>query len=202
MLGCKSGRGIYDYGDDAAKDEAELITPAEVAGSSRQVAEQMLSAKPGEMFVLEGVSVGKTAGRTALVESRALGVPVALFDWFSDDSGGPIGFSLSDEQALPAATGVLAGLSRPGVRIADRPGLIVARAFAQIVNAAADAVLEQVADEGGIDAALRFGANYPFGPFAWADRFGRANLIGLLDAIADETGESFYRPSQYVRRWS
>ena len=74
------------------------------------------------------------------------------------------------------------------------------RTLAQIANAAADAVFEQVGSEAGIDLALKFGANYPFGPFNWADGIGRSSLVDLLAAIADETGQDMYRPSQYLMR--
>lgn len=109
---------------------------------------------------------------------------------------------MSEPDAREAVLGVLAAQSRVGLELSDRPGLVVARTLAQIANAAGDAVLEQVADEGGVDTALRYGANYPFGPFAWADLFGRRHLVGLLDAIADGTGEAMYRPSHYLRNES
>jgi 3-hydroxybutyryl-CoA dehydrogenase len=94
---------------------------------------------------------------------------------------------------------VAGGLGRAAIRLADRPGLIVFRTLAQIANAAGDAVLEKVADEDGIDAALRFGANYPFGPFKFADRIGREAIVSFLRNLATETGLPMYNPSQH---WS
>ncbi|MDR7154012.1 3-hydroxybutyryl-CoA dehydrogenase [Sphingobium xenophagum] len=198
-LGRKTGRGVYDYRDGAPKAVDPQVPDATVTDAHRLAAAAIKDATPGTFLRCGALFVGTTQGLTARQESKALGAPVILFDWSPDDAAGPIGFTLSDERARPEAHGLLAAQSRAGVEVADRPGMIVARTLAQLANAAADAVLEQVADEAGIDAALRYGANYPYGPFAWADRYGRAALVRLLDGIADGTGEAMYRPSQYLR---
>lgn len=194
-LGRKSGRGVYPYpaGPEAVSGDIAGVAVRD----EHRAAAQALAENPGGIVVCAGISLGLTNGATARAESRRLGQSVALFDWTAGE--GLAGFAVSDEAAAPVALGVLAAQGRAGLQLADRPGLIVARTLAQIANAAADAVLEQVADEAGIDAALRYGANYPFGPFAFADKLGRAALVELLDAIAIETGEALYRPSPYLR---
>lgn len=198
-LGRKTGRGVYDYRDGAPRAADPQVPDASVSDTHRQAIAALKDAVPGTFLRCGALFVGTTQGRTARQESDSLGAPVILFDWSPADAAGPIGFTLSDERARPDVFGLLAAQSRAGVEIADRPGMIVARTLAQLANAAADAVLEQVADEQGIDAALRYGANYPYGPFAWADRYGRGALVRLLDGIADGTGEALYRPSHYLR---
>lgn len=198
-LGRKTGRGVYDYADGASGSALPDAPAVAITDTHRQAA-AALQAGAGDPFVIcEGVALGLTRGRTAKAESRACGLPVALFDWCPPEAQGPVGLAVSDEGARATALAVLAALGRQGHELSDRPGLIVARTLAQIANSGADAVLEQVADEDGIDAALRFGANYPFGPFAFAQMFGRGPLVALLDAIAEETGEALYRPSVYLR---
>ncbi|WP_066601419.1 3-hydroxyacyl-CoA dehydrogenase NAD-binding domain-containing protein [Sphingobium cupriresistens] len=197
--GRKTGRGVYDYRDGAQKAADPQVPDAMIADAHRQAAQALRDAAPGTFTRCGGLFVGMTQGRTARQESDSMGAPVILFDWSPVDATGPVGFTLSDQSARPDALGLLAAQSRAGVEIADRPGMIVARTLAQLANAAADAVLEQVADEQGVDAALRYGANYPYGPFAWADRYGRGALVRLLDGIADGTGEALYRPSHYLR---
>ena len=198
-LGRKTRRGVYDYGGDAvAVAPSESAAPS-VTDAHRDAAEALRSAAPGQFILCGSVAIGMTRGQTAHAESVDKWAPVALLDWHTADGDGAVGFAASDAEARDAVLGLLAALSRPGLELTDRPGLVVARTLAQIANAAADAVLEQVADEAGVDSALRFGANYPFGPFAWADLFGRARLVSLLDAIADGTGEAMYRPSHYLR---
>jgi 3-hydroxybutyryl-CoA dehydrogenase len=197
-LGRKTGHGVYDYGDGVSPTLPES-RPATVGEEYRRAAAELKDAAPGTFVRCDGIAVGKTRGLTARAESRSLGMPVALLDWSPDEADGLVGFAVSEDMARLPVRGVLTALSKEGHELTDRPGLIVARTLAQIANAAADAVLERVADEKGIDAALRYGANYPFGPFAWADMFGRAALVALLDAIADGTGEALYRPSHYLR---
>ena len=193
-LGRKTGRGVYDY----AAEQARTSFAAAAEASPERIAE-LFNFAPGNFMEESGAALGRTRGLTAATEARNLGRPVAILDWAAGDTDGEVGFAASDEAAASAMHAKLSGAGIAAHRIPDRPGLIVARTLAQIANAAADAVLERVADENGIDEALRFGANYPFGPFAWADRFGRRALVDLLDAIADGTGEAMYRPSHYLR---
>lgn len=198
-FGRKTGRGVYDYREDAKSPRLPEASPVEVSALHRHAAAGLVDAPIGTFIRCGDIAIGKTRGLTARAESRERGLPVALLDWHPSDGEGPVGFAVSDEKIVGDVQAVLGALSRRGLQLADRPGLVVARTLAQIANAGADAALEQVADEEGIDAALRFGANYPFGPFAWADTYGRQELVALLDAIADATGEAIYRPSHYLR---
>jgi len=198
-LGRKTGRGIYDYRNGATPPAAaEALTP-DVRPEHRQAANALNDATPGTFVRCGSLFVGVTQGLTARQEARVLRAPVALLDWSPAEGKGPVGFAVSAPEAADAALGTLAAMGKTGVKLTDRPGLIVARTLAQLANAAGDAVLEHVADEAGIDAALKNGANYPFGPFAWADRLGRKVLVDLLKAVADGTGEPLYSPSQYLR---
>ncbi len=198
-LGRKTGRGVYRYDEGAPAIGAPAVQMEAVLPDRARAAAELAQGEPSAFVECAGVLLGMTRGSSAHAEALSAGKPVALFDWFKADAGPDIGFAASDDAAASVARGVLAAWSKAGHRIADRPGLVVCRTLAQLANAAADAVLEQVADESGIDAALRFGANYPFGPSDWADGFGRTRLVAVLDAIADETGESLYRPSFYLR---
>ncbi len=193
-LGRKTGRGVYDYAQGKGFERPTTpgaAIPADVAP------------KPAELhwclptFDIGKVQVRVSRGRTARDEAREIGRPVVVLDWFDESCAGSIGYAASDDDAATAVEAKLAEWGLEAYRLADRPGLVVLRTLAQIANAAGDAVLEQISDEAGIDAALRFGANYPFGPCAWARRFGVAALIEALRAIAAATGQAMYQPSQY-----
>lgn len=202
LYGRKSGRGIYDYSEGSPPPASFGAVPRAMTGNPRRAdAEAILRSAPGDLLPVEGVVIGISVGRTAAGLSAETDKSVALIDWTQPDSEGPILFAASDGAAAEMAANLAGSLGRPAIRIADRPGLIVCRTLAQIVNTAADAVFEHVSGEDGIDAAMRFGANYPFGPFAWADLYGRARVRRMLVAVADETGEAMYRPSQYMRNW-
>lgn len=200
-LGRKSGRGVYDYADGAVVPALAVDDAQAIDDSHRALAANLADWQLGAMHDCGAVSLGLTNGQTAFAKAQELGRPVALFDWTLAAADGPIGFAASDETAEAEARAVIAAAGRAAVALPDRPGLLVCRTWAQIINAAADAVFEHVSDEAGIDSALQFGANYPIGPFAQADRYSRTAVAGVLSAIARETGQALYAPSQYMRKW-
>jgi 3-hydroxybutyryl-CoA dehydrogenase len=187
-LGRKSGKGVFDYRQDASKAQ-----PVSLAEPSRQPT--LAAAGLGEIVDDGEVQIRVTRGRTAAGESAALGKPVGVIDWRADGTTA-VGFAAADDQADTVAAYLAAGGVRP-YRLPDRPGLLVARTLSQIANAAGDAVLEHVSDGASIDSALRFGANYPFGPIEWAGLAGKAAVSATLAAIADVTGQPMYSPSEY-----
>ena len=193
-LGRKSGRGIYDYASDATKAAPEPVAASPLDDASPRPERVSPDAPPWER---EGVIVRFTRGQTARAEARTAGKPVVLLDWFDTTSATACGFSASDETAAELGACLLTAWDMEPFRIADTPGLIITRTLAQIANAAGDAVLDGVSNEAGIDSALQFGANYPFGPFAWAGRIGGEAIVSTLQAIASGTGHTIYNPSQY-----
>lgn len=197
-LGRKTGRGVYDHAAGSLPQVA-CEAAGTVTDETASVAARLAGLVPGELIACGDVKVGLTLGHTANHEAASHGCPVALFDWLVGEGEGTLGFAASNDAAAEAPRAIATSLGRTCVRMADRPGLIVCRTLAQIANAAADAVFERVADEGAIDAAMQFGLNHPFGPFTFADRFGRERLAALLAAIAAATGQPLYAPSQY---WS
>ncbi|MFN7483224.1 MAG: 3-hydroxyacyl-CoA dehydrogenase family protein, partial [Betaproteobacteria bacterium] len=86
------------------------------------------------------------------------------------------------------------------VRVADTPGLVVARTVAMLVNEAADAVLQGVCDEAGADAAMKLGVNYPAGPFEWLARWSAAEVVALLQALDGCYRGERYRTSPWLQR--
>lgn len=193
-FGRKSGRGVYEYAGSATKP---VPVPFEADALAEAPAKPDATGYGSFSCQVSGVFVRFTRGRTAKDEARLAGAPVALLDWFETAGATACGFSASDAAAAEACAALTVAWGLAPFQIADRPGLIVARTLAQIANAAGDAVLEGVSNEDGIDSALKFGANYPFGPFAWARAIGREHLVSLLQAIAQGTGRPMYNPSEY-----
>lgn len=201
-LGRKSGSGVYQYGPDGVGPPPASPLPTVTPTAEAVAIAERLRAGEAGFFPLAGILVGWSDGRTARSLAAHHFMPVALLDWCDTGQGKAVGFAASDEAATAVAVQVITALGAEAHRLSDRPGLLVLRTLAQIANAAADAVLEQVADEAGIDAALRHGANYPMGPFAWADRLGRKRLVRVLRNIAEGTGAALYAPSEYLGRTS
>ena len=210
-LGRKSGRGVYDYdigGAPTVDGSGESLTPghifigaevdpilAELVGHAGGVH----GAAPSGCIEADGVLVAISDGRFAATWAAQHGKPVVLLDWGARDADA-CGYAVSAPPARAFARGLLAAIGRDAFELADRPGLVVLRTLGQLANAAADAVLDRVAEPVEIDQAMRFGANYPLGPLAWAEAYGHARLIRTMENIARETGEAIYRPSEYFRR--
>jgi 3-hydroxybutyryl-CoA dehydrogenase len=102
--------------------------------------------------------------------------------------------------ALAAAGRYLAGLGKHvECVLQDRPGLVLGRILAQIVNEAHFAVSQGVASEADCDTAMRLGFNWPRGPFEWGDALGLRRTVAILDGLHRELGEPRYRVSPLLR---
>lgn len=81
----------------------------------------------------------------------------------------------------------------------ERPGLILPRILCQIINEAAFAVGEAVADRDTIDRAMRLGVNYPKGPFEWGAEIGFGQVKAVIDHLYEFYREERYRPAPYLQ---
>ncbi len=79
-------------------------------------------------------------------------------------------------------------------------GFVVARTMAVIINEAFYAWEEKTATREDVDRAMRFGVNYPLGPFAWAK--GREQVVvTLLETLLAETNDDRYRPAATLKNF-
>ncbi|MBW6419234.1 3-hydroxyacyl-CoA dehydrogenase NAD-binding domain-containing protein [Celeribacter sp. PS-C1] len=198
-LGRKSGRGFYDYSGDGEAEREPVATPAQ------------------DMPVLEGLDLRGSAdvsglhvtlsdGRTAEAVSREIGRPVIVFDLTDEpDKAKRIAYACSQQVSQEAVNSFEATVAQHGlvpVRLKDWPGLVVLRTVAMLANEACDAVLQGVADERGVDDAMRYGVNYPRGPLAWAREIGLKRVLQVLDTLHAATGDPRYRASILLRQWA
>ena len=73
-------------------------------------------------------------------------------------------------------------------------GFIFPRTIVQIINEACFALEDKVASQGDIDRAMKFGVNYPKGPFEWLS--GREEYVrALLNELLIKTNDLRYRAS-------
>jgi 3-hydroxybutyryl-CoA dehydrogenase len=77
--------------------------------------------------------------------------------------------------------------------VKDQAGLITARVIAMIINEAYFTIEEGTASKKDIDLAMKLGTNYPFGPFEWCEKIGSSNIVRLLNAAAEESGDDRYK---------
>ncbi len=78
-------------------------------------------------------------------------------------------------------------------------GFVFPRTIVQIINEAHYALEENVASKKDIDRAMKFGVNYPKGPFEWAS--GRElYVVTLLSELFQMTKDSRYLASKLILR--
>ncbi len=194
-LGRKAGRGYYEYGEgphrpddppptDAAPDAAPPPGDTQwIEGQGFRAA----SLVGGSLAQLDpaGTAVGYVA-LPSLAEARLVEIA----------SG-----HATPADALGAAGRHFAALGKHvECVVEDAPGLVLGRILCQLVNEAHFAVQEGVATAADVDTAMRLGFNWPRGPFEWADAFGPARVVSVLDALRLELGEERYRVAPSLRR--
>ena len=81
----------------------------------------------------------------------------------------------------------------------DQAGGILFRVLAGMINEAAFMAQSAVAPVDQIDRMMRLAANFPLGPFEWADRIGLDRLFALLETLSKEFGP-IYQPCPMIRR--
>ncbi|MEE2693143.1 MAG: 3-hydroxyacyl-CoA dehydrogenase [Pseudomonadota bacterium] len=214
LLGRKSGRGIYDY--SVGPSEPRFAAPSEQKavtlnlGRGADALKALLDSggasygedktTPSGFASVDGVLVGFSEGWTAGAFAHDFGRPVVLLDWVRDAKAATaVAFAASDDEARLAALAFAGACGKQAIELKDRPGLVVLRALLQLANAACDAARDLVSDADGIDRAMRFGVNYPFGPLEWAMSYGPARAVAALDAIGEETGEAMYFAGEFLR---
>lgn len=195
-LGRKTGRGFFDYAQGAAlptpatvrPSGAPLDPPVSLGGEDR---------RPGFLIAL-------TDGRLARDREHETGQPVILHDLLEDGASQKrVGFTASPGVTFGQKQAFVASLAVQGIaatELPDWPGLVVMRTISAIANEGFEAMLQQVADETGIDNAMRFGVNYPKGPISWAREIGLSRILSVLESLQKQTGDMRYRPSFGLRR--
>ncbi|OUR97853.1 hypothetical protein A9Q84_06550 [Halobacteriovorax marinus] len=84
-------------------------------------------------------------------------------------------------------------VSNPGI------GFTYPRVISMVINEAFFSLEDKLARPRDIDTAMKFGVNYPLGPFEWVKKIGPKNILRLLETLYDVTRDQRYRPSQKLR---
>jgi 3-hydroxybutyryl-CoA dehydrogenase len=85
-------------------------------------------------------------------------------------------------------------LGKTPVVVLDRPGFVSNRVLLPMINEAAFALMEGVADREAIDTVMKLGMNHPMGPLALADLIGIDVCLDIMEVLHRGFGDSKYRP--------
>ena len=219
VLGRKTGRGFYDYGNDAAAVAAPVPTPAAplhpvwVSGRDPAARERVVallaaagadieaSARPTRDALCLVLPLGSDATTAALDEGLDPTRTVAL-DLLPDLAKHRTLMTtpITRPELRDAARALFATGGASVVVIHDSPGFVVQRVLAHIVNIACDIAQQRIAAPADIDLAVRIGLAYPTGPLAWGDALGPARVLAILDQLMRAYGDPRYRPSPWLSR--
>ena len=158
-------------------------------------------------LTIDGARLVLTDGRTATALAQAFGnAELAVFDrplLLPAPPGTALAYALPEacgDTWRTQAAAWLAALGFSPLRVADAPGLVVARTLAMLINEAADAVQQGVCTPAAADAAMKLGVNYPQGPFEWLAQWKAPAVVSLLDALDAHYRGERYRVSPWLRR--
>jgi 3-hydroxybutyryl-CoA dehydrogenase len=218
LLGRKTGHGFYHYPNPATA--TSFTRPGGLPGHSQlcvhgndTISAHMASSLDAHDCRYQHIVDSDWSGlqvdeaQLRLTDGRPaaqLGRQVAVFDLpLSRQDGSALAWShasSADPTWSAAAADWLAIFGFNAQRIADTPGLVVARTIAMLINEAADAVQQGVCSEADANTAMKLGVNYPAGPFEWLDAWNSTAVIALIDALDDYYRGERYRVSPWLRQ--
>jgi 3-hydroxybutyryl-CoA dehydrogenase len=106
---------------------------------------------------------------------------------------------IQNQQSEQNLKSVCAQLETDYVLVKDQVGFATPRVIGMIINEAYLTAEEGTANVTDIDLAMKLGTNYPYGPFEWARRIGISEVIKLMDATYQATGDERYQICDSLR---
>ena len=106
----------------------------------------------------------------------------------------------TSDSTVAAVRGLAESLDRVPIEVKDSPGFVVNRVLFPMINEAAFALQEGVAEPDGIDECMKLGCNHPLGPLALADLVGLDVVFAILDSLYREYGEPRYAPCLEIKK--
>lgn len=221
QLGRKVGQGFYDYrtgskaGETAAKVVARLdhyptVWIAADFADDQNVLEAYLTAhsiqldkgatpQPESLCLLACYGEDTTHAAQRFKVNPAHSIAIDML--YGIDRHRTLMPSLATETEYVQAAHSIFNLDGATVsRIQESTGFVAQRVLAMVINLGCDIAQQNIATVDDINAAVRLGLGYPYGPIEWGDALGSDKILLILNRISELTYDPRYRPSPWLQR--
>ncbi len=162
--------------------------------------------------------VGALLGPDAILASNTSSIPITRLAQAAADPARFIGVHFFNPVPVMQLVEVIRGLGTSDATVAavdafatalgkqvvhafDAPGFIVNRILLPMLNEAAFALGEGVANVRDIDTAIKLGLNHPMGPLTLADFVGLDTCLEICKVLHSTTGDPKYRPAPLLVKY-
>ncbi len=139
--------------------------------------------------------LGAVTGRSAQVVGMHFFNPVPIMQPVEIVRG-----EKTSEETITATKQLAQRMGKQAFAVADAPGFVVNRVLIPLINEAAFALQEGVADAHTIDELVKLGLNHPMGPLALADLIGLDVCLSIARVLHRELGDPKFRPCPLLVR--
>jgi 3-hydroxybutyryl-CoA dehydrogenase len=108
--------------------------------------------------------------------------------------------SETSPQTVEKASQLASSLGKTPIRVNDYPGFVSNRLLIPMINEAAYAVMESVAEPRAVDDVMKLGMNHPMGPLELADLIGLDVCLDIMKVLCNGFHDSKYRPCPLLER--
>ena len=159
--------------------------------------------------------IGRTKKSDMLILSEILTISATRAGNISNISKNLVGFRMAEEiekrfveivpgektpeRIIREVTDYFKSLSFETIITKDHPGLVLNRVLVSMINEAIYMYMLGLANMEDIDEMMKLGANFPMGPFEYADFLGLDHVLNVLEWLTEELGPQ-YRPCPLLRR--